>query len=335
VCPAGNNGYLAEAFSSGVDDIVTLPDFADAEVERALGTQLAFTLEKAVTRKRKKDVDSPTGTSKLICVLGLKGGTGKTLTAVNLGAALADEGHSVTLVDLDLQFGDLALAMGLPPARTMYDLVRSGGSLDSEKLRDFTVEHSSGARVLLAPVRPDQASEVTVPMVREMLRLLRENNDYVIVDTPPNFTPEVIAAVDASTDVILVSMRDTLALKNTKLGLETLDRMKYDRGNVRIVLNRANSNVGIARQDILAILGSEVDVLVPSHRDVTRSVNHGVPISLQRGSAAGKAFRALAELYSAGNEKVKPHPAPTGPTESVEVAVPTPVKRRRLFGRTA
>src|SRR5437899_2634297 len=82
----------------------------------------------------------------MIAVLGLKGGCGKTLTAVNLAAALADAGHRVTIVDLDLQFGDVGLALGLSPERTMYDLASSGGSLDAQKLEDFLVEHSSGAR---------------------------------------------------------------------------------------------------------------------------------------------------------------------------------------------
>jgi Flp pilus assembly CpaE family ATPase len=103
--------------------------------------------------------------------------------------------------------------------------------------------------------------------------------------------------VDVASDILMVAMRDTLSLKNTKLGLETLERMEYDRRHVRIVLNRANTNVGIERQDILAILGRDVDVLVPSHRDVTRAMNQGQAIALQRGGQAGKAFRSLAQLY--------------------------------------
>src|SRR5450759_119107 len=92
-------------------------------------------------------------------------------------------------------------------------------------------------------------------------------------------------------------MRDTLSLKNTKLGLETLERIEYDRRRVKILLNRANTNVGIEREDVLAILGRDVDILVPSHRDITRSVNQGQPIAGQRSTEAAKAFRALADLY--------------------------------------
>lgn len=323
LCPVNANGYVGDAFGTGVDDIVTLPADPAAKLDPGLVSQLAFTLEKAVIRRRGAPEVVPVAGGRMICVLGLKGGCGKTLTVVNLGAALARAGHSVALVDLDLQFGDLALAMGLSPARTLYDLVRSGGSLDAGKLADYLIEHPSGARALLAPLSPDQAALVTVPFLREVLRLLREQHEFVLIDTPPNFTPEVISAIDASSDVLMVVMRDILSLKNTKLGLETLERMDYDRRRVRVVLNRANTNVGIEHQDVLAILGRDADVHVPSHRNVTRSMNRGEAIALQQGSAAGKAFRSLAELYHQD-----------GVAQGATGAAPASPKRRRsLFGR--
>jgi pilus assembly protein CpaE len=233
----------------------------------------------------------------MICVLGLKGGSGKTLTASNLASALAETGASVALVDLDLQFGDIGLALGLSPERTLYDLVRSGGSIDAQKIEDFLVVHPSGVRALLAPARPDQAGVVTPEFLKDVYPLLRETHDFVIVDTPPSFTPEVIGAVDVSTEVCLVAMLDSLSLKNSKLGLETLERMDYQ-GPVRFVLNRADSNVGISRQDVVAIMGRTPDVLVPSDRNITRALNQGEAIMAnQRKSDAARAFRALAQTY--------------------------------------
>jgi pilus assembly protein CpaE len=302
LCPssAGGNGYLGEAFENGVDDIVSMPTNSDAPVDANVTRQLIFAIEKAMIRKQGVVETRDSGRRRVICVLGLKGGSGKTLTTTNLGVSLADAGHSVALIDLDLQFGDLALTLGLSPERTIYDLVRSGGSLDADKLADFLMEHPSGARVLLAPVRPDQAAMITVPFLGEVQRLLSEMHDFLVIDTPPAFNPEVIAAVDSSTDVLVVAMRDTLSLKNTRLGLETLERMDYDRRRVKILLNRADTNVGIEREDVLAILGRDVDVLVPSSRDITRSVNQGTPIALARGTEAAKSFRALADSYVDG-----------------------------------
>jgi len=263
----------------------------------SMSRYLAFTVEKAVARKRGM-AGASTKLGRVICVLGLKGGSGKTLTSANLAVALAAAGHRVTIVDLDLQFGDVGLALGLSPDRTVYDLINSGGSLDAEKLEDFLMVHPSGARALLAPARPDQAGVVTSEFMRDVYAVMREVNDFVVIDTPPAFTPEVIAAVDSATEVCVVAMLDSLSLKNTKLGLETLERMDFDMDKVRLVLNRADSNVGIGRQDVAAIIGATPEVMIPSDRNVTRSVNRGEPIVLDaKRSDAAKAFHELAGLF--------------------------------------
>jgi len=233
-----------------------------------------------------------------VCVLGPKGGIGKTLTSANLAVALALAGRKVAVVDLDLQFGDVGLSLGLTPKRTIYDLIKSGGSLDAEKLEAFLTPHESGARVLMAPVRPDQAGAITVDFLQQVYELLRASNDFVVVDTPPGFMPEVIASIDASTHICVVGTLDSLSLKNTKLGLETLELMGYESDRITMVLNRADSKVGVTQEDVTAIVGRSADVLVPSHRDIARSVNEGQPVVRARPrSEPAKAFRALAELY--------------------------------------
>ena len=121
--------------------------------------------------------------------------------------------------DLDLQFGDVALCLGLGPERTFYDLAQAGGTLDAQKVDAYMMAHPSGVRVLLAPTRPDQASSITVELIRDVYSTLRTEYDAVIVDTPPGFTAEVIATIDAATDLVVVGMLDALSLKNTKLML--------------------------------------------------------------------------------------------------------------------
>jgi pilus assembly protein CpaE len=234
----------------------------------------------------------------MVCVLGPKGGTGKTLTTANLAVALANSGNKVAAIDLDLQFGDLGLALGLAPETTIYDLAKSGGSLDAEKLDAYLATHPSGLRVLMAPTRPDHAGAVTVEFLREVYATLRASNDYVIVDTPPGFTPEVIASIDSSSHICMVGMLDALSLKNTKLGLETLEMMGYDGERIRVILNRSDTRVGITRDDVAQIIGRAPDVMVPSDRDIPSAVNEGTPITLAKPrSEAAKAFRSLADFY--------------------------------------
>jgi pilus assembly protein CpaE len=172
--------------------------------------------------------------------------------------------------------------------------------LDAQKVDGYLAEHPSGARVLLAPSRPDQAGVITVDYLKALYGVLTGSFEYVVVDTPPGFTPEVIATIDAASSICMIGMLDAPALKNTKLGLETLGLMQYPLDRVRIVLNRADTSVGISHADVVALLGRAPDVLIPSQRDVVRSINAGEPIVLgSRRSEPAKAFRALAELLVA------------------------------------
>jgi pilus assembly protein CpaE len=232
-------------------------------------------------------------------VLGPKGGTGKTLISTNLAVALARRDQKVALVDLDLQFGDIGLALGIIPERTLYELAKTGPPYDHDKLERHLTRHASGVQVLLGPTRPDHASAISVDFLRDVFASLRTMCDAVVVDTPPGFTPEVIATIDVSTSACMVGMLDALSLKNTKLGLETLDLMGYPPENVTLVLNRADSRVGITHDDVTTIIGRNPDVLIPSDREIPRSVNEGTPVVASRErSDAAKAFEKLADLYT-------------------------------------
>ncbi len=303
------NGFLPRVFEAGADDVVILPATSD---------EVAFALRKAIARRLGVAGTTSSGQAQLVCVLGPKGGTGKTLTSTSLAVAMAEAGRSVALVDLDLQFGDVGLCMGLSPEVTVYDLVRAGGTIDEEKLKGYMVQHSSGVRVLLAPSRPDHAALVTIEFLRQVYAALRRSVDVVIVDTPPGFTPEVIATIDNATSICMVGMLDSLSLKNTKLGLETLELMGVPAERITLVLNRARSRVGISSDDVVAIIGREPDVFVPSDRDIPRSVNEGSPIvTAKPQSEAAEAFRTLAKTL------IDPQQAPA------------PASRRRLLGRKA
>jgi pilus assembly protein CpaE len=294
------NGFVGEAFDAGAADLVTGEITIDGSVDGRLGRDIAFALQKAIARGSGAPTAPATAATagQMISVLGPKGGTGKTLTACNLAAGLAAMGANIIVVDLDLQFGDVGLALGLRPERTLYELATAGGTIDAEKVADFLIEHPSGVRALLAPRRPDHAGAITVEFTRSLFDTLRQMADFVIVDTPPGFTPEVIAAIDRSSSVCVVAMLDSLSLKNSKLALETLDLMGYDRGRVKIVLNRADSRVGVTADDVTDLLGHAPDVRVPSHRDITRSVNEASPIVLSGGNAEAKrAFQSLADSY--------------------------------------
>jgi pilus assembly protein CpaE len=313
--------FVQAAFAAGADDFLVL--HPGPYIPEQISRDVEFAIRKAVTRNRTAN-DRGNEDGQLICVLGSKGGVGKTVAASNLGAALATRGKRTVLIDLDLQFGDVALALGLAPETTLFDLAVSGGSLDADKLDDFMLRHPSGLRVLAAPARPDQAVSVTAQMLSTVYSLLRHEYDFVVVDTPPAFTSEVIATVDVASWICMVAMFDALSLKNTRLGLDTLELMGHPADRVRVVLNRAGTNVGISDSDAVQILGRTPDVLVPSDREIPVSINDGVPITLSGSrSMAALAINSLAEMFVQDD-----------PTGAPVAAKPLKVKqRRRLFKR--
>jgi MinD-like ATPase involved in chromosome partitioning or flagellar assembly/CheY-like chemotaxis protein len=279
------DGFMERVFEAGADDLLSLPTSPD---------DVRFALEKVVARKR--GTAGATAPNPMVCVLGPKGGTGKTLTVCNLAVSLALLGKQAAIVDLDLQFGDVGIALGLSPDRTIHDLATTGASIDAEKVDGFVMEHPSGVRALLAPSRPDQAAAVSVELLRDVYAAMRSRYDFVVVDTPPGFNPEVIATIDTASHLCVVGTLDALSLKDTKLGLETLELMGVDLDRIVLVLNRADSKIGITHADAAAILGRQPDVLIPSDREIPRAVTEGRPIA-GTGSVAARSFEMLARRF--------------------------------------
>jgi pilus assembly protein CpaE len=215
---------------------------------------------------------------RLVTVFSAKGGCGKTTFATNIAAVLAESGQRVCLVDLDLAFGDVAIAMQLKPSRTIADAVPIAHSLDREALGSLVTPYASGLDVLIAPIRPDVKEVVPAQLVGRILDLLRGEYDWVVVDTPPAFDDHVLHAFDRSDQLALLATLDVPALKNLKLTLETLALLNYPKERWKVVINRADSKVGLSIGDVEKALDTHISAQVPSSRDVPASINRGVPI---------------------------------------------------------
>ena len=287
--PGPGNGSIGAALKAGAHEIVLLP---------AESTVVTAAVHKALARVTQA-AETPASTvdqAPLVVVLGPKGGVGKTTVATNLAVDLAGRGHSTLLIDLDLQFGDVGIAMGVEPERTIWDLVSAPGHLDGERLRAFLGESADGVHVLLAPVRPDQAESVTPELLDEVLQVARSEFDVVIADTPPAFTPTSILAIDRADQTIMVGTLDLSGTKNMKIGLETLELMGRPRDRVLVVLNRADSKVGLTHADVKGVLSRAHDVALPSDRWLPRSLNAARPIiASEPKSAPAKSLRDLGD----------------------------------------
>jgi pilus assembly protein CpaE len=312
---------LTEALRAGVREVLGEAQLGDLAGAIARSERLSAAMRgQGAGDKAVAPVRAP---GRVVTVFSAKGGCGKTTLATNLAVALADRGRrQVCLVDLDLSFGDVAIALQLFPQHTIADAVPIGEDLDWTGLHALLTTHSPGLMTLVAPMEPSAASSISAALVTKVLTLLREQFDYVVVDTPPTLDNEqVLAAFDQSDLLALIATLDVPALKNLKLTLETLELLNFPRARTRIVLNRADSKVGLSIAEVEKTLHTPISLQVPSSRDVPAAINRGVPIMLDDPKhPVSLAIRNFAESHITGAE------GPTG-------GKPERRRRRLLRGR--
>lgn len=321
-----DTALLSDALRAGVREVV-----AESEVDALAEAvdrvrNLSFALRDAAGAVAE---DDGSGGGVLVSVFAAKGGCGKTTLATNLAAALADKGRrEVCLVDLDLAFGDVAIALQLFPAHTLADAVPLAARLDHAAISQLLTPHSPGLSTLVAPVEPGTAETVPADLVGHLLQSLKQMFEFVVVDTPPAFTDHVLAAFDESDAIALLATLDIPALKNLKVTLETLELLNYPHERLRIVLNRADSKVGLSVGEVQRSLNAPISLQVPSSRSVPASINRGVPIVLDEPShPVSVAIRQFAERQL----------APLASPRSKAAAVPSSLRqdRRGLLRRKA
>lgn len=284
---------LRSALRSGLQDVLEYP-LSPGQLQEAVDVAREHSRQAWPDQR----VGARTDTNRLITVFSTKGGCGKSFTASNLAVVLAEKiGQEVALVDLDLQSGDLAIMLQMMPAWTITDAAEDPDRLDIDALRGYLVEHRSGVRLLAAPAEPSQADNVSPEAVQQILRMLQSEFRYTVVDGPALFTEQMLTSLDESQRIVLVTSMDVPSIKNLRLALDTLRRLGHDRDQISLVLNRADSNVGLRLEEVEKAIGTEIDVSIPSSREVPLSVNQGTPITLEHRrsrSAIIDAFHQLA-----------------------------------------
>jgi pilus assembly protein CpaE len=291
---------LQEALRAGVREMVDRRSILDLQSAVKRSAHLAAALrdqgpESSGSIPVAVDPSVPRG--KVITVFSAKGGCGKTTLATNLATVLADRGRrQVCIVDLDLAFGDVAIAMQLFPAHTIADAVPLNGAIDSAAVAAMLTHHSAGLSAIVAPTDPSAAETIQPTLISHLLEVLRQDFDYVVVDTPPTFDDQVLAALDVSDLIALIVTPDVPALKNLKITLETLVELSYSRDKFRLVLNRADAKVGISHAEVEKTAQIPLAAQIPSSRDVPSAINRGVPIVLDDPKhPVSQAIRRFAE----------------------------------------
>lgn len=315
------NGALPSFMRAGVRDVVDTSGKSDDLSE---AVERAMSWAGRVKAVRASDADHGAGGS-VISVFSSKGGTGKTFLASNLAAAVSERRKQDTaLVDLDLAMGDVFSYWGKEPTRPFQDLIGLGHMVDREAILQTGTKLGENLWGFGAPPDP-AAAGVSSEAIETVLEALKKNFAYTIVDGAAGYTDQILPALDYSDKVCLVAGLDVVGIKHLSKALETLSSIGLPPEKLVVVLNRADSKVGLDTEDVQRVLGITIDSMIPSSRLVPMSLNKGEPIYFsEKDSEVARAIGELADRISAGTG--------TSVTGSQEIAKKS--KLRNVFGRS-
>jgi pilus assembly protein CpaE len=289
----GEADYLRRSMLAGAREFLVKPFSAD---------ELTTSIRKVHEREREKQArtadrvevgaraplaaDRPARAGDVVTIFSPKGGVGRTTLAVNLAVASVQLGRQVALVDGSLQFGDVAVMLNLDPRhRSLADLVPEIAAGVPESLETALVRHDSGMDVLLAPPTPETAELITPAYMRGVLERLRQDHDLVVVDTPPILNDMTLTLLDVADRILAMLTLEITNIRNVRLFLDVARQLGYD-DRLDLVLNRADSSLGIRVADVERSIGRKVDhSIVSDGRSVVYALNRGIPFVISSPEA--------------------------------------------------
>ncbi len=289
---------LQEAMRAGIRDLLD-PAADVAEIRGAL--ERAASAAAGRRRALRPVEDSARYTGRVITVASPKGGVGKTTVATNLAIGLTSSApQSTVLVDLDVQFGDVASALGLVPEYTLPDAVQGPASQDTMVLKTFLTQHPSGLYAVCGSDSPAAGDTVTADDVSLLLARLAREFRYVVVDTAPGLSEQTLAALDRASDVVMLSSMDVPGVRGLRKELDVLRELCMIPAGRHVVMNFADPKGGLSVRDVETTIGTGVDVVLPRSAAVPASTNQGVPLlESGRRDPMTKELRRLVSRFAA------------------------------------
>ncbi len=310
----GDQNYMRRAMLAGARDFLTKPPMGDelisairragemAHAERAKGAKQLGVSSASGAGASMASYSQPSK-GKIVTVYSPKGGTGCTTLAVNLAIALNNEDTRTVLVDANLQFGDVAVFLNEQGKNTILELAPRVDELESDVVEDILIKHdASGVRVLAAPQRPEQAEKVSADQFSKVLQFLQGMFAYVVVDTSPMLTDVILATIDISDVIVLVTTQEIPAIKNCRLVLDLFKTMGVNKDRIVFAMNRYDKRIAITPDRVSENLKHEVSVSIPlDEKIVITSVNRGVPFMMDNNKLqpVGRGIFSLAEAVRA------------------------------------
>ena len=236
--------------------------------------------------------------NKKIMVFSAKGGSGKSFIATNLAVDLINQSKKrIILFDLNYQFGDAAIMLNLFPKHTIYDIMEVIDRMDSEMLDSFMTVHCSGVKVLPGPVEPSQGDAISNEATLKIMETLSKISDFIIIDSPSVFSENVLLLIEKTDFLCIVASMDVPSIKNLKISLQVLEQLRFSPEKIFVILNRANSGVGITADEIEKTIHRRIDIFIPSDKIVPITINKGTPVVMEAPkSSVSKNINKLTKL---------------------------------------
>ena len=326
---------LRDIVRTGAIDLLQLP-VEDADMVEALERAAAVArsapqpvvIETVAAPEPEAEHPRPNRPGIVYTISSATGGCGKTFYATNLAWFLHKwMGKSVCIVDLDLQFGEVSTALRLRPKYTIFDVLQREDADESDlqaHIEEYMVVHETGVHVLAAPRDPSEADRITPPDVTRIREAVRNRFDYVLVDTPPALAETVLAAFDLSDLLYVMATLDLPSVRNMSVFLSTLDRLRINTDNLRLVLNKAEDDVGIDIDQVTKLFPQGFESILPYAKEVSRSINLGMPVMAASPDAE------ISRLMAGGMKLVLPDDLQAQVTQQ---NAPKKAGLRRLFGK--
>ncbi len=308
----GEADYLRRSMLAGAREFLIKPFSSDELLSAIRRVYELGKTRRIVVAPPEKPLEgaAPAEEGNVVLVFSPKGGTGVSTIAANLAVALQQVMNlKVALLDLRLQFGGQDVIFNLQPRRSITDLVSEEGQVDEEMLSGAMLLHPSGVRVLVAPPRPEMADLITPEMVKNIIATARKSFDCLIVDTYSHVNDLVLAVMDVSDLLVLITTPELTAIKAVKQFFQIAEGLNYPFDRIIMLLNKNDRRSGIAAKDIQASLKHPIEVIIPNEEGrVLFSVNRGEPMVMADRNAAFSAavIEAARKLARRMEKQVQP-----------------------------
>lgn len=290
----GENEYLRKAMLCGAKEYIVKPFNYNALLET-----IKVTYEKNKARKVNFTNLDDAKNAKVITFFSSKGGVGKSSIAINTAINLSknDREKKVLLIDMDLQFGDISMMVNKFNEKTILDLIDDDQTEIYESMKPYFCEYNANLDMLFAPSKPEAVEFIGKSSIQKIFEECQKKYDFIIVDTGVNFSETTLYVLDISEKILLMSTMEITSLKNTKLGLQVMESLGYEKDKVKLVINRFNTSYGIDKRDVQDAFKGAIFALIPDEENVvTVAVNKGEPFSDSTKRHKSKVWKSIEAL---------------------------------------